>query len=323
MRSKVSAGFVIGLLAPGATTTQPCVEFDAPVMTAGDLAQHIPAFRRLPAELRFGLAPDPGLRRVIPAGELNRFLATSTGASPSAADVAVERGICFVRRSRTISAVETESALKGVFGNRKVQVEIVELSRRAVAFTGMIRFSMHELPLATDPAMPVTWNGWFVESDGRKRPVWARVRLREKVDRAVAQTDIAAGEALSKENTRMEQRESFPFPGAKPEPYAAMFDKAARGPILAGQLIRPERLKEIPAIRRGDTVTLEAISSQTRVAVEGKAQSTAYRGHKVAITTALSTKVILAIAQDKGRATVTTDVPNREAKGMHGKGTRQ
>jgi len=208
--------------------------------------------------------------------------------------------------------MEMELALHEVFRNRKIQVEIIEISKRAVAYRGVLRFAMHELPLGKDPSMAVTWNGWFVEADGRKRPMWARVRLREKVAHAVAQKDIAAGEMLSAKNIRIEQRDSFPSPGDNAERNTDLFEKAARVPILAGELIRPERLTVIPTIRRGDIVTLEATSSQTRVAVQGKAESTAYRGQKVAIVTTLSKKVILAIAQEKGRATVIPGPGTRE-----------
>ena len=300
----LSIPFVIGEIVAGTAIADHCIELDATVVTVGNIASHIPAFEELPAELRFGLAPDPGLRRVISAGELNRFFAALTKAVSSVRRFPVESSLCFVRSSRTVSEAEMELALHGVFRNRTIQIEIVEISKRAVASRGMLRFSIHELPLGKDPSMAVTWNGWFVEADGRKRQVWARVRLREKVAYAVAQQDIAAGEMLSAENIRIEQRDSFPSLDGNADWNTDLFRKAARVPILAGELILPGRLTAIPTIRRGDIVTLEAISSQTRVAVQGKAESTAHRGQKVAIRTTLSKKVIFAIAQEKGRATV-------------------
>jgi flagella basal body P-ring formation protein FlgA len=304
---------------------QSCVAVDFPLLTAGDLAQRLPAFGRLPAEQRLGFAPDPGLRRILPAAELNRWLASAAPrhddgkASGQNQPLAVEHGLCVVRRSRTITPEETLASIRGAFAGRDVEIEVLELSKRMVAAVGTLRFSLNELPLleqprkvSTNPGIAIGWNGWFIEPDGRKRPVWARVRLKEKSLRAVTQKDVAAGERLSPENIRQELRESFPWTAQPPPNIEDLYGRAPRVPLLAGELVHAARLVELPAIRKGDAVILEAVTPHTRLAVEGKAASTAYRGQTVSIVTALSKKAVQAVASGEGRATIAGD-GSREA----------
>jgi flagella basal body P-ring formation protein FlgA len=284
----------------------PCVEWDSSFITAGDLAVHVPAYRGMKPGLRFGPAPDPGLRRVISANELNRFLHRP---ELRGNDTLAERGLCIVRRSRTLPHDEVLLAMQREFPGRAVQIQVLEVSKSRVGVVGGVRFSIHELPLAGNPALAVTWNGWFVEPDGRKRPVWARVRLCERVAMMVAKKDIAAGEVLEDEHLAAVDQDRYPGPtrvGSAREVPTAVQGKAAKRPILAGSPVRPEMLEPVPSIRKGDVVTLEVLSSHTRLAVEGKAESTAMRGSKVAVSTPFSKRVVLAVAQEKGRATLIT-----------------
>lgn len=209
-------------------------------------------------------------------------------------------GICVVRRSRKITPDEACSVIRGVFARRDVQVEVIEVSQREVATIGTLRFSVHDLPLTGDPARAFTWNGWYVEPDGRKRPVWARVRLKETVIRAIALKDLAVGEVLTRENVRLEPREAFP--ATETETPEAVWGQAPRSPVLEGAWIDPKRLAKVPAIRKGDTILLEAVTPQSRLTIPGTAESTAYTGQRLTVITSLSKKAVRATATGQGRA---------------------
>lgn len=287
---------------------QSCVTIDQPVITVGTLAPHSPPFQSLPAELRFGLAPEPGLRRILSQSEINRFLQNArTSKSVSETRDFVERSLCLIRLGRTISVSETEDAIRSAFSDRSVEIDVLELSKRLVG-SGVLHFSAHQLPRALDPSAAVTWNGWFVEQDGKKRPVWARVRMREKRSILVAARDLLAGEILTLDNTTNEER--FVFPEAQTIPAAApirLLGMVTRRPTPVHEVIARKNLTEIPAIRIGETVTVEVLARQTRLTVEGRAESNAYAGQRVSISTPFSKRIVHAVAKDKGRAVVEAD----------------
>ncbi len=279
-----------------------CIALDSPVIVAGQLAPFIPELQGLPPTLKFGFAPDIGLRRVLGADALNRFLLAGQrsprGATKNAN--AIQGGVCIVRKSRTLSASDAIPAIRAAFPERQLEIDLIEISKRAVATLGSLHFSRSDLPQALSPATVFTWNGWYLEPDGRKRPIWVRVRLKEKALRVVAKKDLAIGEILTPDNVGLEERESFPT--VEPDDIHEVWGKAPREPILAGTILPSKRLVRTPAIRKGDPVLLEAVTALTRLSIPGKAESTAFKGQRVMVTTALSKKAIQATATGNGRA---------------------
>jgi flagella basal body P-ring formation protein FlgA len=299
------------LVVPGISRAEACVAIHGPSIAAGDLAPFLEPFRRLHPGFPVSPAPNPGLRRVLSPAMLNRILRTI---SPQKPFESVGEGLCVIRESRLLSAEEFAAAAKEAFPGRQVEIEVIEYSRHPVG-AGRVRFAAHRLPLVRDTSAPILWNAWVIEEDGGKRQVWAKLRLRETRSVFVAAREIRAGEILSPTNTRTELRTVFPEVNPMPagELAARLSGSAALRTLPAGRAICPPDVMEVPVIRKGESIRLEVISNHTRVAIAATAQTTAYAGRRISVSTAFSPRPMVAVAQTHGHAILNTQAPKTAA----------
>ena len=135
---------------------------------------------------------------------------------------------------------------------------------------------------------PVTWRGVLAGSSGRRYPVWARVRLSEERVVIEATEALAAGEPLEPARLRRATREEYPLWPVPLTRIEETHGHGARRPIPAGRAVLASDLAPLPAIRRGDMVTLEVISGNTRLQLEVKAEANAQTGQTVLLKNSLN-----------------------------------
>ncbi len=279
----------------------PCVQVTSNYVKAGDLQQRLREFRELDPEQTLGRAPAPGIVRVLRVRELNAFLRSySTGnrliTDPSAS-------ICVERQAAALPAAEVLAAVRRTFdlAGREVSVDLLDFSKH-VAGSGRLNFPIASLPSRAAGSDSVVWRGWHVAEDGSRIAVWARVRLSEAVQVLTATRELAAGATITFQDIDRKVEQRFPNPGMPKGPPKALEGWVLRKAVRAGALIGNADIEAPILVRRGDAVDLLIAGENVGMRVTAKAESTARAGQRVAVTTALSKKVVQAQVQEKGRA---------------------
>jgi hypothetical protein len=149
----------------------PCLPASSDWVTAGDLAAAVPALAAMPPETKLGRAPMPGAQRVFPVAELRRLAAP--GATAIGQPVIAEP-VCVAWLMRPIEPGQLVDAMTKSLGERAAAIELIDWSK-AAAPPGEIVFPPSGVP-ATAGTLTI-WRGFVHYAEGRRFPVWAKVRV--------------------------------------------------------------------------------------------------------------------------------------------------
>ncbi len=184
-------------------------------LTAGDLALAAPVFASAPAQAVVAFAPGPGSQRVFRAPELRR-LALRLGLASGQ-----QQDFCFARRMSVLEPARVVDAMRR--GLPEGRIELVDYSR-GPAPEGELVFPAKAL---WHRSTETVWNGFVRYGNGRRFPVWAKVRVGtppppvvrgEKVTveawsgrarlelEAIAEASGAAGERVAVRNPESKKR---------------------------------------------------------------------------------------------------------------------
>lgn len=171
-----------------------CIEARGDRILARDLARAVAELHAVPGDAAFGLAPRPGVERLVRASELKAFAARWSVTIP-----AVEP-VCVTGRLRNITAQEAEAALRAPMAallGEGVAIDVVALSSRGVPEGDLVFPAAGWSVEAKDR---LRWRGHVAAASGANYPVWVVVRADTsrivRPVRRLAPRDIKAGDEV-------------------------------------------------------------------------------------------------------------------------------
>ncbi len=276
-------------------SASPCHAIAGQQIMGSDLAAASPTFAALPADLLAGYAPQPGSQRVFSAAELMRIAeANGIGAASPAP-------ICFERPTAPLEQAKVGQAMRDALGPGDFQLQIVELSKYP-APVGRLVFP-REMLGPQSPQSIAVWNG-YVEYDGGRFPVWARVHLTSHQRTVTAVRDLRPGHRIAESDVRIEETDgNLP----RTPPLTSLDAVVGRNPrhfITAGTVVGAPDLAESAEVEAGDVVIVEVQSGPTVLSFEAKAESAGRRGDTISLRNSSSGKLFRACVTARDRALV-------------------
>jgi flagella basal body P-ring formation protein FlgA len=262
-----------------------------------DLALADPQFSALPATLTIGFAPAPGTRRVYTTPELQR-LARANGIL-----ITFPGDVCFEIPTLHLTTEDATTAMRRSLPP-EAALKIVELQSLEIP-EGLIEFPVETLePPATATQGVQLWRGHVKYAESRQVSLWARVEVTVKFTAVIANKDLPPDTPINAGSLRMETR-TGPLEREKPatrieEVQGRMLKRAVR----AGSVIPLAVLAEAPAVRKGDTVTVEVQSGPARLRFQAIAESAARDGDMVELRNPTSGKTFRARLDPGARALI-------------------
>jgi hypothetical protein len=174
------------------TLAAACVETREDRILARDLAQAVPQLAAVPGDAVLGLAPRPGIERIIRPAEIRSFAARWS------LPVEVSEPVCVTGRLRVIEAAEAQASLRApvaaLLGDAAA-VDVLAISNRPVPEGELVFPASGWTAEGKDR---LRWRGYVVAASGAKYPVWAVIRaetaaIRRPVRRPTPK-DVKAGD---------------------------------------------------------------------------------------------------------------------------------
>jgi flagella basal body P-ring formation protein FlgA len=268
-------------------------------IVAGDLAPAFPEWAAIAPETPLGLAPAPGVKRILRVPELLRMARQWNLPGQPEHEVCVTRPVAVPNPAALLVAMGRE--LPGA------RIEILEFGRQP-APEGELRFPLSGLRQIPGGAF---WSGFVTYGGGHRFSVWARVKVFAPAVRVVARETIPVGRTLDPGLLRIETREEFPAPGFL-ESFEESAGKAVRRSIPAGAPIRSEWLEAARVIHSGDTVEVELAAGAARLKLTGTALSDGAVGAIILVLNPDSKRTFRARVLSSGKVLVSTSSPRRE-----------
>jgi flagella basal body P-ring formation protein FlgA len=274
-------------LAGGGMILAQCVQVSGERILARDLAQAVPVFNGLPAELSLGYAPPAGARRVYSHAELERLARRYGLKLPPQATA------CVTRRLETLTRQRVQEAVRQALP--QAHIAVLEFSRQPVP-AGDLQFPLCGLQAGYRSGAPLLWRGHVSQSGHDDFPVWAKVRMEISGQRAIAGEALPAGQPITRAQLRLET-----YQGSAPWPdISQIIGKAPRRPIPAGTPLRLELVEEAREVQQGQTVRVEVAIGRARLKLAGQAQSSGRRGDLIAVRNPATGKIFRARVAGRG-----------------------
>ncbi len=291
-----------------------CVAIAGDVIHNGDLARFVPEFGALDPAGRVGFAPVPGAKRIYTAGEI-AGLARRAGLTLAS----LPAPICFDRPTEILTRGQVEDALHHVLqstpgdGRAPIEVELIDYSQYPVP-VGQIEFARTGLsyPIRGDANVPVEWLGRIRYGNGRVTTIWARVKLKTVRQMLVAVGPLSVGAPIEDGQVRVEPRTVFPFPETAALTPEQAIGRIPRRTIAAGEILNAAFLGEVPAVRRGDEVSVRLQDGGLLLRFAATSGSTGQIGDSVVVENAASHVKMRGVIE--GRGAVLVQVPESEGQ---------
>ena len=279
-----------------------CVTVDGDNILIRDLAVAAPEFASAEPGQVVGFAPQPGSIRVLRPQELAR-LAARSGISGRAF-----QPVCFERLTVPLTAERLLPALKKALNLPTAEISILDFSRYRLA-PGELDFSLRGLspPPPSNSSAGVIWRGHLIGKDGRRVPIWAKVKITAELQWVEAACELPVGRPLSTSQLVLRTGRGFPLP----KPVATIEDAAGRRPvrpIRAGQTLLPTMLEQPHDVAGGDPVLVEVSSGGAALRFEARAESSGREGETIAVRNPVSGRRFLAVVQAKGKVLVNANL---------------
>lgn len=294
-----------------------CIQVEAQVVRASDLAATLPAFAALPAETVLAYTPAPGLRRSWTATQLDALLARHGNTGPARSD-GPRPGVCVERLSKTYTADEVLRALRSALPEG-AHIDLVEHCRLPMP-AGRLEFELHALPApgaAPAAGTALIWRGRIRYEEHRSTPFWASVRVAVRREGYYAIAGLAAGHTLTAQDMVFAERLAAPADPTPERDPQRLVGLQCRRAVVAGAPLNEQLLVHPPDIARGDTVEVTAESGAARVQFSGVAAASGRAGDTILVENAATGKRVKAQIAGPGRATAfvtgsnETQVPSR------------
>jgi flagella basal body P-ring formation protein FlgA len=251
-----------------------CIPVTGTRILGSDLAGADQHFSALPANLAVGFIPAPGTKRVYATLELQR-LARANGIPVSPFE-----DICFELPMLRLAGEDANTAMRQSLPAEAV-LKIVELAKFDVP-AGLVEFPIEGL----EPPAPAShgvqlWRGHVTYAETRHASVWARVEITVQYQAVVAGQDLPQDNPISAGSLRVESRTG---PPEREKPATRIEDVLGRIPrraLKAGSLIPLAVLADAPAVRKGDSVTVEVQSGLAHLRFKAIAEAAARDGDMV------------------------------------------
>jgi len=265
-----------------------------------DLARALPAFSKMPGDAVLGLAPPPGMQRVFGFPELSRAGAKYGVAVPNNARA------CFEWRLQPITEDAIRAAIRETLQTPGARVDVLTLNK-TMGPAGKLVFPLSGLSASSlvDPATPVTWRGQVVYGGSRKFEVWARVRVSATTTRVVATELLLPGQPVTPQQVRVETYDDFPLRNDISRHLEEVIGRVPRRAIRSGLPILRSDLMEPFLVKRGDAVTVTAISGAAQLEMDGAiAENSGRQGDLIDLKNPRSGQVFRARVEGKDKALV-------------------
>jgi flagella basal body P-ring formation protein FlgA len=279
--------FVLAALLSCTVASAACIPVIGSRILGSDLARADPHFSPLPATLAVGFTPAPGTKRVFTGLELQR-LARGNGMS-----VDNPPDICFELQMRHVTEKDAAAAMRMSLP-ADASLKILELASFDVPM-GPLEFPVTGLqpPAPADHGAQL-WRGRVKYAGNRETAFWARVELTVTFTAVIAAKDLARDVPISVGSVRIETRTG---PINREIDATRMDEVQGRIPgraLKAGSTIPLNALADAPAVRRGDSVSVEVWSGPALLRFEAIAESTARSGDLVELRNPASGKTFRA-----------------------------
>jgi flagella basal body P-ring formation protein FlgA len=272
-----------------------CVPVTSDWIVAADVAKLEPAFKQLPPQTPVAAAPPLGQTRTFQPADLKRFAATH------GMDLGFAESLCFTLPARTPSENFILAAMRAEFGNRDVEITVLEQSKLPLP-PGDLKFPLSGLSTSGDK--PAIWRGYVQFGLNRRFYTWARVRITVHEKRILAKSDIRPGEPLRPDQIEIQGYEGPLTNGRALSDPTAVLGKIARHSIAAGTALLENMIENPPAVTRGESISVIAASGPAVVQSQGFAEETAREGQVIPVKNPQSGKVYRARVQRDGVAVV-------------------
>ncbi|HEX8984043.1 MAG TPA: flagella basal body P-ring formation protein FlgA [Bryobacteraceae bacterium] len=175
-----------------------CIAIEGERILVSDLARALPAFAKAAGEEEIGIAPSPGVRRLMGRRELERE------AARFGVELPAESSVCFERAAEPLTEARVLEALKPALKGERGTWELLEFSRLPAPKGGLEFLA----PVRSAADAPVVVRGRVLYPPNRSYPVWARIRItrppREVERGAMVDVEVVSGGAVLKFQARAE-----------------------------------------------------------------------------------------------------------------------
>jgi len=266
------------------------------VIRMRDLAAAAPAFSSIDGNSVVSYSPTPGATRIVREAELAR-LAARYGI------VTVDiRSLCFQREMRQLDASEMLHVIYRALSMPTADVELVDFSHSPVP-VGDIVFPRAGLSL-TPSVGPSFWKGYIVYGGGQHFPIWARVRIRARLNRVVATDNLVTGKQVRADQVRIEPLDGVPDAMAPAQSIEQVVGKNLLRPVRRGATISLDDLSTALVVRRGDKVDVDLESPALRLRFEAAAEMDGRLGDRIRLRNLQTRVTFLAEVSGKDQARV-------------------
>ncbi len=276
----------------------PCFAPSGDWITAGNLATVLPVLGGLPADLKVGYAPIPGMTRVFHPDELRR-LALAHGL-PDPAPRSTEN-LCAAWPLAPIAPDALRRAMEKSLAGRAPQIELLAQDK-AEAPSGEVIFPLSGLTAYSENA--VIWKGYVRYAETRRFETWVRVRVRVTETHLKAQGAIHAGERLAPGRWRAESYSGPPLREAILGDGTQAAGLVARRDFSDGTALLAMFFEQPKAVERGDAVTVLAGVGAAQIEAPGEALSAGICGDVILIRNPRSNRTFKARITAAGRVEV-------------------
>ena len=282
--------------------TAECLPAHGDRILASDLAPAIPIFGAAGGR-PVAPAPMAGAQRQFSASELQR-LARRLGL-PASQTAGWPDSVCFAYPSRPLAQQEVDDAIRRAAGSGP-SFEVMEFALFPVP-SGAVMFK--EVDLRPDRRDGTKLLHGSVEyAPGRRVPIWARVRAREKPKGLVAAQDLRAGVKVEASQVRLAEVDH----GVSPRLTALdqINGMMPRHAIAAGTPLTPRMLIRCREVDPGQTVQVRVRAGAARLSFESRAETGGYTGDQILLRNPASGQRFKAKIDGQARASL--DVPAKD-----------
>jgi flagella basal body P-ring formation protein FlgA len=267
-------------------------------ISGADLAAALPGLAGLPAALKVGYAPIPGLARVFHPDELRRLAHANGLADPAPGST---ENICAAWPVAPLAPETLRRAMEKTLAGHAPQIELLTQDK-AEAPAGEVVFPLSGLSAYSEN--PVIWKGYVRYSETRRFETWARVRVRVSQTQLKAQGAIHAGERVTAAQWRAEAYTGPPLRDVLLTGGSQLTGLVARRDFADGAPLSAIFFDQPKAVERGDVVTVIAGVGAAHVEAPGEALSSGACGDVILIRNPRSNRTFKARVASAGRVEV-------------------
>jgi flagella basal body P-ring formation protein FlgA len=220
-----------------------------------------------------------------------------------------------------ITQTEIEVAVLAAFGESRPQLQLEVLAHtREVLAAGDAEFPLpvrsKQIPLHPDTA--VLWRGFWRTPDGRRLPIWARIRA--VYPRAVVRlrADVTGGTALEPSLIEQVSVLDSALRTDSPELLEQYEGKVLRHFAKAGTVISRKDVEDPPLVRRNTMVRLEVISGSLHLRLKARAEADGRAGDSIRLVIPAGRRQFQATVQPDGSAVLNVALDGRPAVARRG-----